>query len=66
MSSIMGKYTLTLKHDAGKVQLTVTASSMSSAMDQVMKAERCPRSAIKKVTSNGRTLYAQHDLRMRT
>jgi hypothetical protein len=54
-------FIFTLKHDKGRTRLQVTASSMSAAFDKVMKAEGCPRSAIKRVVSAEqpkRVLYA--------
>lgn len=43
------RYRLTLKHDGGTVRITTTAQSEEAAIRQVMGAELCPRSAIKKV-----------------
>lgn len=53
----METFIFTLRHDTGKFRLTVYASNMNAAFDQVMKAEGCPRSAILKVTQGKRILY---------
>jgi hypothetical protein len=47
----METFIFTLKHDTGKIRITVSASSMGAAFDKVMAAEGCPRSAIKRVVT---------------
>jgi hypothetical protein len=42
-------YRITIKHDNGKVTLTVTASDIKTAIDKVLQAENCPLQAIIKV-----------------
>jgi hypothetical protein len=43
------RYTLTVRHDAGRVKITTTARSAEAARGIVCSAERCPRSAIERV-----------------
>ena len=40
-------YVLTLKHDAGIIDIATAASSKEAAINIIMKAELCPRRAIK-------------------
>ena len=42
----MKAYVLTLKHDAGMVDLTVYAESLEAAIEQTMRTELCPRRSI--------------------
>ena len=40
------KYKITVNHDGGKKRITTSGSSEEAAIEKVMKAEGCPRSAI--------------------
>ena len=42
----MKKYQVTLKHDNGLFGMIVQATSLTNAIDQVIKAENCPETAI--------------------
>src|SRR6266566_4317012 len=46
----MNDYKITVKHDAGKYTLKVTAKDEQAARLMVMKSENCPPSAIIKIT----------------
>lgn len=39
-------YKMTLEHDDGRVVITVTASSLTAAIEKVLKAEKAPERAI--------------------
>jgi hypothetical protein len=39
-------YALTLRHDSGTVEIRIAASSLASAKQRVLDAERAPESAI--------------------
>jgi hypothetical protein len=45
----MKKYTITLKHDNGKINITTMASDELTAIAKVMLMENCPKSAIIKI-----------------
>ena len=45
----MNEYRLTLTHDNGKIKIRTWATDEESAINNVMKAENCPRCAIIKV-----------------
>jgi len=45
----MKTYKLTLKHDHGKVRITVKAENEQKAKELVMKSENCPERAIVKI-----------------
>lgn len=50
MSIRMKTYIAVLKHDKGLFRLKVTARNISSALQQIMNAEKCPQQAIKRLT----------------
>lgn len=43
-------YRVTVRHDAGRVTITVTAQNKHAAAAMVERCENCPRSAILAVT----------------
>ena len=43
------QYLVTIRHDAGIIRITTTATSAESAIAIIMQSEGCPRSAIKSV-----------------
>jgi hypothetical protein len=45
----VNRYRITLTHDAGRVRITTTASSIAAAIHIVLTAERAPESAIVKI-----------------
>jgi hypothetical protein len=46
----IGIYKANLKHDTGKIQITVVSlSGKKGAKSQIMQSERCPESAITKI-----------------
>ena len=48
----MKKYTITLKHDNGKVKLNINAASISDAIKAVLTIEGAPECAIVNVKVN--------------
>jgi formiminotetrahydrofolate cyclodeaminase len=48
----MKKYTVTLKHDNGKVRLSINAESITDAIKAVLIIEGAPESAIVNVKVN--------------
>lgn len=52
----MKTYTVTLRHDKGKVHIRTMASSRKVAVELVLAAERAPESAVVKVTSSNEKL----------
>jgi formiminotetrahydrofolate cyclodeaminase len=48
----MKKYTVTLKHDNGKVRLSINAESITDAIKAVLIIEGAPESAIVNVKLN--------------
>ncbi len=53
----MNTFILTLKHDAGRINLKVAATDLEAAKKIVMEAEKCPSHAIIKTKDMGRTMY---------
>jgi nitrate reductase NapAB chaperone NapD len=45
----MKNYKITLKHDKGKINLIVKASNEEEAINKILNAENCPKSAIIKI-----------------
>lgn len=43
-------YRVTVKHDAGRTTITVTAQNKHAAAEKVVRCEGCPKSAILAVT----------------
>jgi hypothetical protein len=52
----MYRYKLTVKHDAGTINIFTSATSAAKARDLVMAAERCPRRSILSTKNVGRIL----------
>lgn len=51
------KFTVTVKHDNGKINFSVWAESKEDAINRVCNAENCPKSAIIKVSIPKPTIY---------
>lgn len=45
----MKNYKITLKHDKGKINLIVKALNEKEAINKILTAEKCPKSAIIKI-----------------
>ena len=57
----MKNYKAVLFHDKGKVTLSLTASSNKAAINKIVTAENCPKSAIKslvRLVKRGKQLEA--------
>ena len=53
---------LRLRHDRGTVSIRLTATSERSARDTIMKIERCPERAIRRVQDLGPVLAGSDQL----
>jgi len=62
----MTKYTVTVAHDKGKTKIATWAENEQSAIEQVMKAENCPRSAIVSVKPPRLTIHDIKELTKET